>query len=52
MGCSFIEFCMSGDDTCMISSVQFRPREQVKLRAIREKVLTRDCLTIPKICLK
>ena len=55
MGCSFIEYSMSGNDTCMISGVQVRPRGRVKLAgAIPEKVLTRDCtcLTIPKICLK
>ena len=53
MGCSFIECSMSGNDTCMISGVQVRQRGRVKLtRAITEKVLTKDCLTIPKICLK
>lgn len=54
MGCSFIEYSMSGNDTCMISGVQVvRPRGRVKRTgAIPEKVLTRDCLTIPKICLK
>ena len=55
MGCSFIEYSMSGNDTCMISGVQVRPRGRVKLAgAMPEKVLTRDCtcLTIPKIRLK
>lgn len=53
MGCCFIEFRrVVSDDTCMISGVQVRSRGQVKLRAIRVEVLTSDCLTIQKICLK